>query len=274
MGVVISYLKLIRYLNVAIIIATVFISTIFLSHFTDYLQVSVVAFCLAISAAAGNVINDLFDQEIDKVNKPDKVIVGKDVSIKNAKLFYFILVLISVLPSLFLGWESTLSFTIINALLYLYSWKLKKSYLVGNVLVAGLSATAIWIPHFLLQGWIFAFERDEVAVFTVFAFIVSWVREMVKDAEDIEGDRSMGCITFAIKHGAIGVKIFSFTLLLFVAWYTLALADNWYWYFAVIPMEVLFLVFLYRAKFANDFGKVSKLAKVLMVVGLLSMMFK
>ena len=77
MGVVISYLKLIRYLNVAIIIATVFISTIFLSHFTDYLQVSVVAFCLAISAAAGNVINDLFDQEIDKVNKPDKVIVGK-----------------------------------------------------------------------------------------------------------------------------------------------------------------------------------------------------
>lgn len=169
-------------------------------------------FTICSVTAGGYVINDFYDQETDKINKPEKCYVGKNISKKNAIIQYFLIVLISLLLSFWLVSITEkiwlLWFVILgNLLLFIYSKYLKKSFLFGNFVVANLTA----LPYFLV-AYIFDFFQEDIKIILVLftlansSILLNFIREIAKDWEDEQGDRRIGANTFVIRKGVSQTK--------------------------------------------------------------------
>ncbi|TNE81216.1 MAG: hypothetical protein EP332_04950 [Bacteroidetes bacterium] len=153
----------------------------------------------------GNVINDYFDQSIDQINKPEKTFVGKKITAKNSLLFY-IGCNISALISLLVLVQNTgldlwlLIFPITGISLYFYAAKLKKSLLIGNLLIAILSGLVPLLPYLSLEHLVpVSQSTSSVIVLALIAFWTTLIREIIKDKLDIEGDTLAGANTLAIQ---------------------------------------------------------------------------
>jgi geranylgeranylglycerol-phosphate geranylgeranyltransferase len=156
-------------------------------------------FIVALITAAGNVINDFFDAEIDAINRPDRPIPSGAVSKGAARGFAVTLFLAGVLVSFFTN-SLCIGITIINSVLLIaYAAKLKRTPLIGNIVVAYLSAS-IFLFGGALNGIDGLVRIIPVAAITFFAMLS---RELLKDAEDVEGDREGGADTMPIR---IGIK--------------------------------------------------------------------
>jgi len=149
--------------------------------------------------AAGNAINDFFDAEIDAINRPDRPIPSGAVSRGAARGFAVILFLTGILLSFFTN-SLCIGITILNSFILLaYAAKLKSTPLIGNIVVAYLSAS-IFLFGGALNGWDGLIRIIPIAAITFFAMLS---RELLKDAEDVEGDRAGGADTVPIR---IGIK--------------------------------------------------------------------
>jgi geranylgeranylglycerol-phosphate geranylgeranyltransferase len=156
-------------------------------------------FIVALITAAGNVINDFFDAEIDVINRPDRPIPSGAVSRGAARGFAITLFLAGILVSFFTN-SLCIGITIFNALLLIaYAAKLKTTPLIGNIVVAYLSAS-IFLFGGALNGLDGLVRIIPIATITFFAMLS---RELLKDAEDVEGDRAGGADTVPIR---IGIK--------------------------------------------------------------------
>jgi geranylgeranylglycerol-phosphate geranylgeranyltransferase len=156
-------------------------------------------FIVALITAAGNVINDFFDAEIDAINRPDRPIPSGAVSKGSARGFAVTLFLAGILVSFFTNFLC-IGITIFNALLLIaYAAKLKTTPLIGNIVVAYLSAS-IFLFGGALNGLDGLVRIIPIAAITFFAMLS---RELLKDAEDVEGDRAGGADTVPIR---IGIK--------------------------------------------------------------------
>jgi geranylgeranylglycerol-phosphate geranylgeranyltransferase len=156
-------------------------------------------FIVALITAAGNVINDFFDAEIDAINRPDRPIPSGAVSRGAARGFAVTLFLAGILVSFFTN-SLCISIAIFNAfLLIAYAAKLKSTPLIGNIVVAYLSAS-IFLFGGALNGFDGLVRIIPIAAITLFAMLS---RELLKDAEDVEGDRAGGADTVPIR---IGIK--------------------------------------------------------------------
>jgi 4-hydroxybenzoate polyprenyltransferase len=169
-------------------------------------------FTICSVTAGGYVINDFYDQETDKINKPEKCYVGINISNKSALIQYFLLVLINLFLSSWLVWitEKIWLLWIVamgNVLLFIYSKYLKKSFLLGNFIVANLTA----LPYFLV-AYIFDFFHEDVKIILVLftlansSILLNFIREIAKDWEDAPGDRQIGADTFVIRKGVFHTK--------------------------------------------------------------------
>jgi 4-hydroxybenzoate polyprenyltransferase len=174
-------------------------------------------------AAAGYIINDYFDLNIDQVNKPSKVVVNVLINRRWVIFWHMFLSLlglfftVSALP-IAEHWHLVLANFGSIILLWFYSTNLKKQLLIGNVLISLLTAWVLLIIFFskypLQIRMILLVDHDEVRFFrfTVlyasFAFIISLIREVIKDMEDMEGDRKYGCRTMPILWGVNASKVF------------------------------------------------------------------
>jgi len=163
-------------------------------------------------AAGGNVINDYFDVAIDKVNKPRRALPSGRITQRGALLYAITLSLFGIAVALFLNPICLGLATLNAALLVLYSWKLKRSALVGNLLVGYLTGSV-----FLFGG---------AAVSSVFlpgilflsAMLAITSREIVKDVEDLPGDKRAGALTLPIRYGvAPSLAVATFFMLAAVA---------------------------------------------------------
>jgi geranylgeranylglycerol-phosphate geranylgeranyltransferase len=145
--------------------------------------------------AGGNVINDYFDIAIDKVNKPRRALPSGRITQKRALLYAITLTLFGVAVALFIN-PTCLGLATLNAvLLVLYSWKLKRSALVGNLLVGyltgsvflfgGAAVSAVFLPGILFLS----------------AMLAITSREIIKDVEDLPGDKRAGASTLPIRYG-------------------------------------------------------------------------
>jgi len=164
--------------------------------------------------AGGYIINDIYDRKIDAVNRPDRVIVGRLMPKNRAITWYVVFFLAGLLPAAYLAFviHDVAQLSIYPAavlLLWLYAYRLKKSLLWGNVVVALFCA---FVPGILLYA-----ERDELlkisdpasyrllitlfAVYGVMAFVLTFWRELIKDLEDLKGDRAAGANTFPARFG-------------------------------------------------------------------------
>ncbi|PTM11059.1 MAG: prenyltransferase [Bacteroidetes bacterium] len=244
-------------------------------------------------AAAGNVINDIYDVETDLVNKPDKVVIGDKISEKTAFSIYIVLTAIGVGVGFYLsnlvgrsGFSAI--FVIISALLYIYATYLKQTTLVGNIVISFLVAMCLLIVGlFELLPVITEQNRETQLTFfkiifdyAVFAFIINALREMVKDIEDINGDYKAEMKTLPILIGrerALKV-VFALSLipLLVVIYYIITYLYKHYFvvgYFLVFIIAPLlyFTIKSFSAESKKEISFLSVLLKIVMLFGVLSL---
>jgi 4-hydroxybenzoate polyprenyltransferase len=223
-------------------------------------------------AAAGYIINDYYDVKIDTINKPDRVVLGQVIK-RRVALWGHIL-----LNAAALSMAAALSKLIFalhflsGFLLWLYSNKLKRLVLWGNLSIALLTSLAMLEVQLFFGG---SFKL--VFVFALFAFFISLIREVVKDIEDRKGDKAFGCKTIPIVWGIRKTKRFLFWL---TVAYMLAVVPLVYWsglthlwlYFIFILCLLLgFLTMLWRADTTKHFSRLSWYCKWIMLVGLFGM---
>ena len=247
-------------------------------------------------AGAGNIINDYFDRNIDLINKPDKVIIGKYIHRHWAISCHIFLSTVAVFIGFYLDAKAgTFLLGITNSicvtLLFIYSVVLKRKALWGNVIISLLTAWTVSVVTFsetkaLISGFseanISAITRITI-LYTSFAFIISLVREMVKDAEDLEGDRKYGCTTFPLLFGIPATKVFIYIWLLILIGLLInllfyILPFGWWLGMLYIIVFVLLPLFKIALQLKNaytpaEFHKISTLIKMVMLTGICSMMF-
>lgn len=249
-------------------------------------------------AAAGYIINDYFDLNIDQVNKPDKVVVNVIINRRWVIFWHMFLSLlglfftVSALP-IAEYWHLVLINFASIILLWFYSTNLKKQLLVGNLLISLLTAWTILVVFFskypLHIHSLLLVDRDEVRFFrfailyAAFAFIISLIREVIKDMEDMEGDRKYGCRTMPILWGVNASKVFVavwiivlIAMIFIVQFYVLPFG---WWHsalycavFIIVPLLWIFRQ-LFKAQTPADFHKLSTMVKLVMLAGILSMFF-
>lgn len=247
-------------------------------------------------AGGGYLINDVFDKNIDKINKPERVIIDKHISEAAAYNFYIVLNVIGVGIGFYLSNHigkpgfSTI-FILIAATLYLYAMSLKKSLLVGNILIASMLAISVLIvgifdllpiitqENQLSLGNLFKIIID----YAVFAFLINLIREIIKDMEDIEGDLDSGSKSLPIVIGQEKTKIVVSTLLiisiLLLGWYsyTYFFENDLYivlvYVLALVLTPLVYMVIrLWEAKQKKDFTHLSLVLKAIILFGILSLL--
>lgn len=245
-------------------------------------------------AAAGNIINDIYDVETDLVNRPAKVIIGKKISEKTAYTLFIILNVIGVLIGFYLSHLVGRSgffaiFVIISAMLYIYASYLKQMVLLGNIVISilvGLSILIVGVFE-LMPAITDQNQTTQLTFFKIlfdyalFAFLINLVREMIKDLEDIDGDYKSGMNTLPIAIGrerasklAFGVSLLPlFGSMYYVATYLLNY-ELFIGYFIVLIVVPLIYIAgkSYHAKTKKHFHHISNMLKLVMLFGMLSLL--
>ncbi len=255
---------------------------------------------VVLTAAGGYVINDYFDVKIDRINRPDAVVVTRSVSKPAAMRLSVGLSITGALCGIAVAWllrSMTLGiiFVLVPGLLWFYSSSYKRLLMIGNLtiaLLAGLTPLVVAMANVaqlrLLYGSILPYttlEHDLYAWlggFALFAFLLTWIREIIKDLQDQMGDRELECHTLPIVWGELWTKIFVTVLL----GGTLALIA-WLWY-SVLPfphtwnnlstryialgitVPLLSVVWLlWAAKIPSDYKTCQQVVKFTMLIGML-----
>ena len=303
MSRIISFLKLIRLKNLIIVALTqLLIKFSLINPFVDHFILSNTQFYLLVLAtvfitASGYIINDIYDVAADKINKNKKRIIGKIINSRNAIFWYIFFNLTGLLLGCYIACivekpAFGLIFFYCIFSLWTYSKHMKSSFLLGNLQVSFLTALSVFnvalfdiIPDGINKA------NDELMVFkiilcyTVFAFITTFIREIIKDLEDIEGDKNINAKTLAI---TCGIEKTKWIALLFAIFTFLGISYFQYFQYSVISSEwginkiaifytlflqvlLLFLGFkIYHSQVKTDFYFISRLCKCIMIIGILS----
>jgi 4-hydroxybenzoate polyprenyltransferase len=253
-------------------------------------------------AAGGNVINDYFDTRIDRINKPGEVIVGRSVKRRTAITGHFVLSAIGFLLGAFVAWRSGLiQLALLPAFaigaLWTYSTTFKRRFMIGNGLVATLTALVpltvglyeipllkrayavpelVYVPNGDAFQLVPAFDQlwAWILAYTAFAFLSTLVRELQKDMADVKGDEADGCRTVPIVMGmgwARGLSLLYIAILILGALFVRAtlLRDTlsfWYIGLGVVVPLLLSAGFTYSAQLRSEHVRAGLLMKVAMVM--------
>ena len=325
MNPVVAFLKLIRLPNLLIIALTQYavryaiLYPVLAINSIELKMSNFHFFLLSLStvmiAAAGYIINDYFDTKVDRVNRPDKIIVGKYIKRRWAMGSHIVISGIALLISAFVTYKIghfklfAIQFLSVGALWY-YSVSFKKQVLIGNVVVALLAAlvpfvaglyeiilqhqfgddTANTLIFFVEKGTSFEDVRfliteifdnsfNWVIGLSLFAFLSTLLREIIKDIEDYEGDKKYYSNTLAVVHGKEKAKKVSQALVVvmmlflgYLQFQQLSSNDTTsfiYFLFALqVPLGYLFYQ-LQQANQKTDYSKLSRNTKLFMLSGIL-----
>ncbi len=309
-----NYLKLLRARNLLIIAVTQYLIRYavilpMLKHEGYVPQFSHLNFFLLvlttmIIAAAGYVINDYFDTKTDILNHPKTVVVGKYIKRRTAMTLHVILNIVGVALGLYISyqiniWKLVYIYVLITGLLWFYSTSYKRQFLVGNLIVSILTAlvplmvvlyeipplNSEYAEILLKLGKDFYHIFFWVLGFTIFAFITTMTREILKDVEDFEGDRAYGRRTLPVVSGIMVSKIVTISLtgitivmLIFSYFKYLKYLDNigginflsaiYVFIFLICPS--LFLIYrIIKADKKENWHFASNLSKIIMLFGVL-----
>ena len=250
-------------------------------------------------AAAGYIINDYFDINIDRINKPGKMIVEKIISRRWAILMHFIITTVGIGISFYISLKTNFVILLANIscslLLWFYSTTFKKKLLSGNIIISALTAWTVMVLYFATNTLnIISINLDSTlmdsfkrvfkfaSLYAGFAFIISLIREVVKDIEDREGDSKYNCKTMPVVWGVPASKVFvGVWLVVLIAGITLVqlyvMHSGWWWSalysfsFLIIPLTWLFMRF-YKAQTVTEYHAISKYLKLIMFAGILSLL--
>lgn len=295
-----NYLNLIRWKNLIIIaIVQLLIKYAFLEPFgaqttLNTLGITLLIIATVCIAAAGNIINDIYDVETDFINKPSKLIIGSKVSEKTAYNLFIVFNVIGVGVGFYLSHLVNRSaffsiFVIISALLYVYATYLKQTLLIGNIVISVLVALSVLIVGFfeLLPTITSLNQQTQLTYFkvifnyAVFAFIINLLREIVKDVEDFEGDLKANMNTLPIVIGKkttrIIVFILSISTIILVVNYIITSLYKYqiavlYFLILIVGPLIYICIKTYAAKLKADYSHISNVLKLIMFFGMFSLL--
>lgn len=297
--VMLAFFKIIRWPNLVIIALVQYLIRFFIieslgvPHVLNHTYFFLGVLCSITLAAAGYVINDIYDVEADTTNKPERMAIGNGITLNGAWTVYGMLNVIAIIAGYLVagaaGFQSLWMLPVVAiALLYLYAIDLKKRVLLGNILVSLLTALPVFLVALFDVLPAANAETAEIiqpifyviSAYAAFAFYSNFIREIIKDAEDVEGDDQEGYRTLAIIVGRNYIRYVVALLLVIMLCFTGAF--NVYLFQSDIVSSVYLLLFVnlpillaiarvLTAKSKVDFKKASILMKLIMLTGIVSM---
>ncbi|HXD94111.1 MAG TPA: geranylgeranylglycerol-phosphate geranylgeranyltransferase [Bacteroidia bacterium] len=302
-----AFINLIRFNNLVVIALTMLVTRycmiqpiLAVRHPDMQLQLSHADFFLLILstlliAAAGYIINDYFDVKTDRINKPEKLYIDNGVKRRLAIVIHTVFNVLGFAIGVYVAHKANnvflcgIQFVSITAL-WFYSTHLKRQVLNGNILVAALSALVPLLVLFFEMPLLehkflesiksFSFLYLSVCSFALFAFLLSLVREIIKDIEDLKGDYETGCRTMPIVWGVKAAKaivaglisnILLLQLFIFYKLYKQHFSILLIYLFVFVFGPLVFLIWkLYRSQQKQEYHTLSRWVKYIMLTGVLS----
>ncbi|MBR4137003.1 MAG: geranylgeranylglycerol-phosphate geranylgeranyltransferase [Bacteroidales bacterium] len=223
-----SFFKLVRWPN--LIITALMMCLVYhnLVGMDSTIGFTLLVISMVLIQAGGYVINDIFDKEIDEINKPDKLIVGKIFTEKQCNFFYWTLTVIglacALVATLLMNGSKFITvfgcMVLLACILYSYSKTYKKSLVFGNLIVSSSVAFAVFVPWLFVMLYLakenlladnynvmMQISLHLAMAYTVFAFLMTLIREIVKDMQDVKGDGRQHCRTIPIIWGMTAAQI-------------------------------------------------------------------
>jgi len=275
-------------------------TSLFIGYSISWMDFVLLVFSTVLIAAAGNIINDYFDVKADRINKPEKLIITKHIKRRWAIVSHWSFNGVAFLIGIYLSIKyNTLSFVFIHLisinLLWFYSMYFKRKPLVGNIMIAFLTALVpilallfmIYSPNDSNQladpsafGWIMDYDFALIQFITFFAFVQNLAREILKDIQDIEGDKLIYVKSLPMVIGIKKTMVITFLLLallpIFLMFLFLSQAylsssfifNNWTFLIAGV-INLFILILIITAK--GNFKFYDRLIKISMLLGILSL---
>jgi len=303
----IPFLKLIRYKNLLMVLLTMVLTKYALIHSfieksnVSNLEFSLLTLSVLLIAAGGYIINDIFDVEADKINKPRNVYIGVTIGKKKASYAYLFLSLTGLIIGIYISFSkdfqiNSLIFIFTSLGLILYSKNLKKIALIGNLIVSIFISLVILLVYLFERGsekpssiWV---AIDSIfssitllyflAFYVFFSFLITLIREIIKDIEDIDGDKIIEMKTLPIILGrkrskSIALVLVCILILLIIIWSIDLVQLNSVYLLKYITILITlplcyFFHQLWFAKTKKEYAALSTLLKSIMLFGILSML--
>ena len=274
----ISLFSVIRLYNIFIIIIAQYFTSIFIisidtsisSILFDF-QLFLLILSSSIAIASGYIINNFYDYEKDLINKPIKSKIDKVIRKRTKLSLYITLNFLCIYTSTLVSWRSVLFFTIYIFIIWLYSHKLKRILFIGNIVSSLLSV----IPFFIILIYYKNFELI-IFLYAIFLFLIVYMREIIKDLENIKGDFTLDYRTIPVVYGEKSSKY----LLSIVSLFTVAIiyillsgfdtGMMFYYYYFSIAVLLFFIIVLWKYDSKKYYNFLHNLLKFLIVLGVLS----
>lgn len=255
---------------------------------------------IVLTAAGGYVINDYFDVKIDRINRPDKLIVTISVSKVQAMRLFQVLTVTGMLTGFTVSYlcrslQLAIIFMLVPGLLWFYSTSYKRMLVVGNLIIAFVSALVpltIAIANMALMTKEYGNAMQYIPIgkslfywlggFSLLAFLTTWIREIVKDLQDETGDRELECHTMPIVCGEMWTRVVVTILIVLTAaiicffnWQILPFDSSWsslstrYVVFAMLVPLACEIALLWSAKIPSDYRSAQGLMKFVMFLGVM-----
>ena len=272
-------LSVMRGYNILVVVIAQYLASIFifspnlpLKTLLLDLDLFITVLATSLVIAAGYIINNFYDAEVDLINKPLKTKIDNFVSQKAKLRGYFTLNFTGFFLSFIVSWRAALFFAIYIFLIWLYSHKLKKTPVVG---VLGASILAM-LPFFVIFVY---YKNISEIIFThaAFLFFIILVRELIKDLENIKGDFVFNYQTIPVVYGERFTKILITIIVLlalnpvYFLWKYPEIGLMKYYFYFVFLNLIGFNFFLWKANTKKDYNLLHNLLKIIIVLGVFSL---
>ena len=267
---------LVRAGNLLILALVIYLTSYFLLNipnpFWSHLPLHYIVLSVLCSAAAGYIINDYYDVKIDSINRPNRVVIDRKIHRRNALIWNGILDVSAMVFACLVSYYMAIIVGFCIFLLWSYSNHFKRLPLIGNLIIATLSGISI-----LLVPYHFREVNEAVLVYALFSFLITLIREIVKDMEDMKGDVRFNCKTLPI---VLGIRRTRYVLYLLVISLIVLIGNFLYLgggysncLLYVVILGLLYFAFaISKADTTSAFDQLSSFCKVLMLVGLMSVL--
>jgi len=274
-------LKISRVSNLVIIGFTQFLTAVFLigdpanwKAFIFDLGLALTIISTLFISSAGYIINDYYDLKIDLINRPDKVVVGTNLKRRAAMFYHVLFNFIGIFLGILAWWKIGAIHVSTSFLLWLYSNSLKRMPLVGNLLIGFLTGISI-----LIIGVLYHDVNALILSYSLFAASIMVIREMIKDMEDMKGEKKHGIRSLPLLLGIRKTKhilyiicaVSAFALVLFLVNVNNSIVELYF--MGLIPFIIYFIYRLSKADTVKHFKYLKYYCNLIILSGILSMIF-
>jgi len=273
-----SLFSVIRVYNIIAIVIAQYLTSIFiLGHQKDTLEVIldpylfVIILCSSIAIASGYIINNFYDYEKDIINRPIRSSIDKSIRKRTKLSLYFALNFLCLFLSLLISIRAASFFLVYIFALWLYSHKLKKIVIIGNICSAILTIT----PFFAIFLYYKNFELI-IFIYALFLFFIILAKDIIKDLENLKGDFTLNYQTIAVVHGEKFSKV-SISIIILISYINVInlilnfdIGLMFYYYYLCLFILAYILFILWKSRTKKEYLIIHNIMRALIILGIIS----